>query len=231
MLLLAALLSSCSQFHYMTVSGVNVSKNDRHELVGENDTLRVEYHFSQHQGLIAIRLYNKTSEPLEVDWRKSAIIFNDKTVGYYDGKQAISGQVETSSSRFARWTSTSGDIKGEIQSSEQVQFLPPQSYLESKPVLIPLTPLPALSEEKAENLSFKYGGEYVIKYKRFPFGQENTPARFRSYLTLRIGKAVSQQEFAVEHGFYISEIWQSQMRPLFFASSLENRGDRFYVRP
>ncbi|HEV7329526.1 MAG TPA: hypothetical protein VGN63_00650 [Flavisolibacter sp.] len=229
LLLAAVLLTSCTQYQYLTVSGVNVSKNEYNELISENDTMRVEYRFTQENGFVTVRLYNKTNAPLEVEWRKSAIIIDDRTVGYYDGKQSINGQIESSSWQFARRTSTSGDLKGEIQTSEQVQFIPPQSYVESRPLAIPLSPLPALPEEKAEHLSFHYSGENAIKYKRFPFEFENAPAKFRSYLTLRMGKTGSQQEFSVEHLFYVSEIWKSNSGPQFFDVSLLNRSDRFYL--
>lgn len=76
---------------------MNVPKNEHNELIRENDTLRLEYRFTQDKGLLSIRLFNKTTEPLEVDWLKSAVIINDRTVSYYDGKQIIAGQIESSS--------------------------------------------------------------------------------------------------------------------------------------
>ncbi len=224
------LLSSCTKFQYLTVSGVNVPKNDRNELISENDTMRVEYRFSQHKGQVRIRLYNKSSEPLEIEWRKSAIIINDQTVGYHDTRQFFSGQIQSDTWRTGLGTAhTSGNVRGQIQSNEQAQFIPPQSYVESRLVAIPLAAFQNFPDEKAERDTLQFGGVVPVIFKRLPFEKENSPTRFRSYLTLKIGRGDSQKEFSVEHQFYISEIWKSASGPEYFADVMNSRSDRFYL--
>ncbi|RYZ61094.1 MAG: hypothetical protein EOO14_05895 [Chitinophagaceae bacterium] len=229
LLLFAILFASCSQYQYLTISGVNVPKNDQHALVSENDTLRAEYFFVPNEGVVSIRLYNKTANPLEINWRKSALIINGKPTSYFDNKQIINGQVQSSSWQLGRRSSAAGDLSGEIQGSEQTQFIPPQSYIESRPLKLSLSPVQALPAERGEEKVFRYGDQNTVKYKRFPFGPDNTPTKFRSYLTFLIGKSGATQEFSVEHQFYVSEVWKSASGPQYFDIALLNRFDRFVL--
>ncbi|NTS41202.1 hypothetical protein HRG84_09835 [Flavisolibacter sp. BT320] len=229
LLLFVILFASCQQYQYLTISGVNVPKNDQNALISENDTLRVEYFFVPEEGVVSLRLSNKTTSPLEIDWRKSALIINDKPTSLFDNKQIINGQVQSSSLQFGRRSSTSGELSGEIQGSDQTQFIPPQSYIESRPIKLSLSPVQLSPDEKGEEKAFRYADQNLVKYKRFPFGPDNTPTKFRSYLTFLMGRKGATQEFSVEHRFYISEVWKSASGPQYFDIALLNRYDRFVL--
>ena len=44
-------------------------KNQRKELSWENDTVNVTYKFSGEGGLMTINVFNKTNQPLYVNWK------------------------------------------------------------------------------------------------------------------------------------------------------------------
>jgi hypothetical protein len=110
-----------------------------------------------------------------------------------------------------------------------VQFIPPQSFVESRPVAIPTNYLQIFQEEKAKRDTHMYAGVIPVVYKRLPLTDDSSTARFRSYLTFKLGRAGEQKEFSLEHRFYISEIWKSAATPENFADIMDSRGDRFYV--
>jgi hypothetical protein len=230
LILLVFLLSSCVQYQYMTVAGINLPKNEQNELTSENDTLKVLYRFLPNSGQISVRVYNKLNEPVEMIWNRSAVIMNDQAVGYYNPNQTFAGQLQADSWRFLRSTTTIGDIKGEIQAGEQVQFIPPMAFIESRPLDLPVRPLSYFPDEKAEKIPLVSigGADAGITYKRLPFDRETSPSRFRSYLTFRLGRGEASREISLEHHFYISEVWKSAAGPDYFTSELANRGDRFY---
>src|SRR5438046_1631759 len=94
---LLLLFSSCTGYQYLTVSGVNLSKNEKNELVAENDTLKVHYHFTNYKGQVALTIYNKSNQPLEIDRRKSAIIVDGKAVSYYNPNASLVATIKRDS--------------------------------------------------------------------------------------------------------------------------------------
>jgi len=78
--IVVVLFSSCSKFQYYSLAADNLSKNKKQEFIAENDTCRITYNFYGEKGPIHISIYNKTNKPLQVDWKKSAVIFGDDAI-------------------------------------------------------------------------------------------------------------------------------------------------------
>lgn len=224
-------LSSCAPYEYVTISGVNTQNSLKNGLVSENDTLRIEYRFSYEKGLVGVRLYNKTAEPLEVEWRKSAIIVDSLTIGFFDEPFAFSGNSQTNTYRTDFGTAhASGTISGKIEHTGQAQFIPPNSYVESKFLRLPLNSPAVFPEAKVEKGTLQVPNNPIeVKYKRLPFNRENSPSHFRSYLTFKIGKEGAQREFTIEHLFYVSEILRTNTTPDLMAGELLNRKGKVYI--
>src|SRR6266542_3979906 len=92
------IFSSCAEHQYLTVSGININKNSDHEFVSENDTLKLIYHFKPDQGKIMISVFNRTDQPMIIDWWKSAITIDDKVYSFYNPDARLNGQVDTDTS-------------------------------------------------------------------------------------------------------------------------------------
>lgn len=239
MLLLAALaglLSSCTQYQYLTVSGVNVSKNEKNELVSENDTLKVQYNFTDYKGRVGISIYNKSNQPLEIDWKRSAIIVDGKAWSYFDPNATIGATLEDSVQLRSRFASVSNpaylaSFNGSIRINEPTQFIPPSSFIYKVPLSLPIEPIQNLPEEQARREAFRLAEGVTLYYKKMDFEKNGSPLQFRSYLTFRIGGTGAQTEFTLEHSFYVSEIWKTASGPGSFPEAVVNRGDRFYLQP
>ncbi len=227
------LFFSCTQFQYLTVSGINVTKDSSNSLISENDTVRIKYQFTDYQGKIEITVFNKTAQPLEVEWRKSALVLDGKTYSYYNPNASFSGTFENDT--LARRTRTSvnymAGINGNIEVDQASEFIPPNASI--KKYLQPFfnERLKNLPEKDAVKESVTSVDYETISYKRLLFEKEKSPLTFRSYLTLQIGSGSQVKEFAVEHEFYVSEVWQSSLGPQNFPTQLLSRGDRFYMLP
>ncbi len=231
------MLSSCTEFQYLTVSGENIIKNDKHEFVSENDTLKVQYHFNGYRGKVGISIYNKSGQPLEVDWKKSALIVDGKAYSYFNPNLAIGATIQrdtlSQQQRFARL----GDpvylasINGSVFIDQPTEFIPQASFIYKEPLVLPLSQIQNLPEAKAEKANLNLAQTVVVPYKKIHFAQDSSPVRFRSYLTLRIGNNAAQKEFTIEHNFYISEVWKTSSAPDDFPAEAIKRGDRFYLQP
>jgi hypothetical protein len=219
--------TSCTEYQYLTLSGDNISKNDKSEFETENDTLKITYHFDGYKGRIGITVYNKTNQPLEINWRKSFVIMKDKATSYFNSTEYVRGNIDTANKFLLG--SPVANFSGHILVNEPVQYIPPKSFINKIPMtlLVDFLGLPFENEKKE---SFNVMPGYAISYKEISFEKEKSPIAFRSYLSFATGHDALLYEFAVEHKFYVSEVWQTSTEPTNFPGDWLNRGDKFYVR-
>jgi len=98
--IISILLFSCSEYQYFTISSDQLSRNENNDLVVENDTLKVVYSFNGYHGPVQITIFNKTNDPLEINWRKSALIMKGKAFGYYTPNMVLNGTISQDSTTF-----------------------------------------------------------------------------------------------------------------------------------
>jgi hypothetical protein len=103
----------------------------------ENETLKVTYRFSGDHGPVKITIYNKTNEPLEIDWRKSALIMNGNAYGYYSPNLLLNGSVSPDTLRLAYNHSFFSDVKANIYVNEPSHFIPPKASISKIPLSLP----------------------------------------------------------------------------------------------
>src|ERR1700744_5157672 len=84
-------ITGCSSYQYMTVDSSELKKNAHRQLTWENDTLKLIYDFNGYGGPIRLYVYNKTSQPLYVNWKKSALIRNRYSIGLFNPNVAVNG--------------------------------------------------------------------------------------------------------------------------------------------
>ena len=73
-------MTACNPWQYMTVNSPQLTRNDFNQFVFENDTLRLIYDMAGDGGQVTLRIRNKTSQPLTINWEKSAFIRNQQSV-------------------------------------------------------------------------------------------------------------------------------------------------------
>lgn len=220
------LLSSCS-YQYFTVSGDQVSRNEKNDFVIENDTLRLTYRFSGDQGPVTITIYNKTNEPLEINWKKSALIMNKQAYGYYSPNLFLNGNVrqDTTHSVFSN-RSDFTNLTAKVYVNEPTQFIPPKSSISKVPLSLPVH---AVFVPQSKKITYKTKDNFNIKFRRAEYTPEKSPVAFRSYLSFNYG-GNELKGFSLDHYFYVSEIWQSASEPDLFLRDIIDKGNVFYVR-
>jgi hypothetical protein len=130
-LILAAFLYSSCTFEYFTLSSDQLSKNENNDFVIENDTLKVTYRFSGEKRPVSITIYNKSNEPLEIDWKKSALIMNGQATSYYSPNLYVNGSVQQDTAKRYVFGDRSflANVTADIYVNEPSQFIPPKSSI------------------------------------------------------------------------------------------------------
>jgi hypothetical protein len=220
------ILSSCT-YQYVTLSSEQLSTNEKNDFVMENDTLKVTYRFNGDNSPVKITIYNKTNEPLEVNWRKSALILNGEALGYYSPNLFVKGSIEQdTANRFYGGRSFLADVSADIHVNEPSQFIPPQSSISKIPLSLPVH-FVELPVDQLRKASLNSSNSYTIKYKKIEYSPEKSPISFRSYLNFNYG-GDPVRAFSLDHHFYVSEIWQSAADPMNFPPQVLDRGDLIY---
>lgn len=222
------LFSSCTPYQYLTVSSEQLSQNEKNDFVFETDTVKLAYHFTGYRGPVQITIFNKTNEPLEINWKKSALISNDQASAYYSPNLLLNGSIRQDSSAYLFSGSYPiAGIKADIYVNEPSQFIPPQSSISKTLLALPLKDLIDLSSQKKE---LYRTADHAIKYRKAKYSKENAPFSFRSYLNFNYG-GNQGKEFSIEHYFYVSEVWESEGDPSYFPPELKEKGNIFYQNP
>ena len=128
LLALPVLFSSCTQYQYLTIDSDDTQENKKKEFQFENDDVRITYNFYGANAPIEVKVYNKSSKGLNVDWSKSSLIIGEKAVTFNDQVIDIRGEL-TRTSVTPRINTTSS-LNATATGKEAVVFIPPQSAVE-----------------------------------------------------------------------------------------------------
>jgi len=215
--LLILLLSnvSCSTYYYSTLSSADHvgDRTSTGEFVQENDTACVTYRFSGEDAPIHISIYNKLDEPLYVDWRRSAIIIDEKATSYSPDALLYEDEAGLSSSELA--------------------MIPPRSMIQHQPLTLADFSFNKISKDEYRKVKYLDAkGEPVNLYIK-DYTLDDSPLYFRSYITLLTGGSGYDlpQSLVFEKSFYVSQLVRAGgLSPKSFTPTAQNAGDTFYVR-
>ncbi len=191
-------LSACSSYYYSMLNSNDPvgEKNERGDFVQENDTVRISYRFWGENAPVTITIYNKLDEPLYVDWGRSALIIDDVATTYDPKVASVRGESSSvaSGSSFhwsdrssSGWSYSEGSFSGDVSLPKGVEFIPPHSKLVNTPLQLANFPFNEIPKEEyvKEQMTTKANTTVNIRVKDFT--EEDSPLRFRSYLTLFAG--------------------------------------------
>lgn len=223
------LLSACSTYQYMTVDSTQLKRDDHSQLIFENDTLRLTWRLEGKGGATTLNIYNKTDQPLYVNWKKSAYIRNEQATTLFDNNLTIQGNSAAIAYRTGRTTLSEGRYAASVSLPEGMDFIPPASSFSRQLPNLQRTGLleTYLSDSLPEKKSIAPDGLNHSRYRQAYFSEDQSPVRFKSYLTFSIGNN-NPQEFAETCSFYIGEICQTSSAPDFF-TLYRQQGDQFYI--
>jgi hypothetical protein len=214
-------LSACSPWQYMTVSSSQLTRNDINQFVFENDTLRLTYDIAGGDGQVKLRVFNKTNQPITINWQRSAFIRNRQTVSFLNKDVIIHGHTVT----YSRY---SQNFIGSFAFPDSAGFIPPGSEIsDDLPSLAKTGPLQIyLPDSLPQKKLADPNGINSIKFRQVHYDETNSPIRFSSYITFSIGH--DNKEFSLTNNFYVSEVYQADGGPGIF-SLYHGHGDQIFI--
>jgi len=219
---------SCAHttFQYSTLSSPDIIKNDRHEFVMENDSLRLIYNFSGKSGPIQITIQNKMGVPVYIDWQRSAMVVNDKIKPYMQAEMKIKGRFESTSYQTGRYGANNGELQAIVVHQSTTDFIPPGAVINKRPMYVSGFN-GRIPDTAFHTFKFTVAKGTTVKVKKATFTEVTSPLRFRSYITYMIGEPGSKS-FAFESNFFVSEIMNTGSGPIEMSVNRSNRGDQYY---
>ncbi len=203
-------MTRCVSYQYATLSS-NMDVNEAREFIFENDTLQIKYSFEGSNSPVHLTFFNKSEQALFIDWRRSALVFDDQSYTYWRDSYDIqaTGEVNSRVNYFNGISTSSVAISGNAERAETITFIPPKSP--KKIQILSINNNYVELKDKSERIGLKIK-EGMINADRFNFTRENSPIYFRSILTLSLNPDF-KSEFISENEFWVSEIIQSDTGP------------------
>lgn len=221
-ILVAAILflSSCNQFIQL-IETESVGKDAvTKEGVCQNEDLKISYDMWSEDGITYFSIYNKTDKPMYIDWKRSVFIFNDWKYDYWVEKSTTESYVVPSgygnNVTFERKTST--------VVAERYTFVPPHTNV-SVPMTYTImsgfttststtaggkTTITVAQGLKYEDKTLKKvsipasSGKGTTKAYVKEYSKDNSPARFRNFLTYSFDEKFVNEKF-IQNEFYVSK--------------------------
>jgi hypothetical protein len=220
--LLVLSLSSCVTYQYLTVDSSELQKDDQKQLITENDTLRLIYGFSGGGGPVTITAFNKTNQPMFINWAKSAIIRDGQSFSLYGANSAFVGSATPTGTGTA-------DLTGTVSVPPGTEFIPPQTKITRSTVYLNQTggSTRTIMPDTVKKQRYTLPDGAVESYFQVSYAETQSPVRWKSYLTFVTGSG-SGTEFTVSHTFYVGTVMETHYAPAMFKLYHEP-GDQFYV--
>jgi hypothetical protein len=110
-----------------------------------------------------------------------------------------------------------------------MDFIPPHSHITKSPMGVTNRSIEGIPDSAVKKIRVPTGdgGSYMVRQSSFT--EDNSPIRFRSYLTISVGEAGARPA-VYEHSFYVSELQSTILEPGNFGFNLQQRGNRYYIR-
>ncbi|PQJ12881.1 hypothetical protein CJD36_003810 [Flavipsychrobacter stenotrophus] len=208
-LLVITTLGSCSRFTQVVY--VSPSSEDIHSVnhfyTYENEDIKVVYWFWAEHGVMSFLCWNKTNQPMYLDWKKSAMINNGKRMSYYTNKYA--SNYITYGDRygldwldvFNEYYSTTNHVKISRESlvkGERVTFIPPKSYITQAFYNLTANIFFDVTDRNTEPEVINFCNVYVSRSK--------SDISFRNYLTYSFSEDNEAAERHVDNEFHLNKV-------------------------
>lgn len=216
-LVVIAGLSSCRSYQMNTLSSSNTRKIDSTGVFNlENDSLIISYNFTGDHSPVNVEVYNKLNEPVYVNWERSSLIVSDKAYSYADDEIKIDGSASGISTQYGRkgLVFTDGTISATAKLSKNESFIPPHAKIDRTTNILAQVGIAEIDPALFQKKKMTYiNGEGQVNIKEADFSAENSPLKFKSYLTLYTLKDNQPKFFALQQDFFVSSVVKSAADP------------------
>lgn len=230
---LTYILSSCTSTYFyssLETTNENIQKMDNGDFLLENDSLWIAHYFKGENAPIQIVVYNKLDVPLYVDWQKSSLILNNISYSYNNGETVYEGTANTEGYSSADYyggiyQSSTTNYKGTSNTPSAISFIPPKTMVARNTLKI------SPRFDNIDKKEFSKRGKITIDKNtkqhvdKAQYDYENSPLKFKSYLTLYTDSK-NPQSYIAE--FYTSSLLKTKANPKNLPNNMAERGDIFY---
>lgn len=233
MMLGLALLSSCASYQISTISAQNENQNSD-PFTFENDSVKIVYDFKGYNAPLTVSIQNKLNQPLYVDWNKSMLVFDDNSISLSGADIQIKGNLSGTIYNYGS-IGSSINQNADLSASKplNVDYIIPKATIKRQTIYV--------ANEMIRNVSDKFlGYSYIIspdgsgatKVPTATFNQENSPLRFKAYITLYTANDEMQIKKSITYNksFYVSDIKNVNTKPSAITYYSEADKNVFYTR-
>ncbi len=229
-LFLLVFASSCNRYQYLGINSEQVQKDDRQAFTIENDTLQIVYNFNGKNAPVNLLVRNKLNKPIYIDWKRSALIINDKAISYSPDEVALKGVVN---GRTIDWvegfSSTQAGLDVTATLPPGIQMIPPQSFVTKTPMGVTNKLLKNFPDSALQKIGLTLDDGSTAVARQAFFEADSSPLQFRSYLAIVVGDSSAPVPVAYQHSFYVSELYRTLVRPKRFTLYRDRPGEWSYV--
>ncbi len=233
MIVILSLTSCSSTYFYSTLdtSSKNTLKDTDGYFITKMDSLDIVHSFKGENAPIMISVFNKSKQPIYVDWNRSAVIIDGIANGYNGSIASIpeSNIANTENNLFLSDNSyTNKNIGTSLPIPEGVSFIPPFSRINYQTLSLTNFGFEEIDNKVYQNKKMGDKDGYLSNVKVLDFSISNSPLKFRSYLTLYRDPALA---LIVDEEFYMSNLIKTKdITPSSMHSSIFDKGNMFYIR-
>lgn len=218
---------------YMSVfktASTNAKLNNDY-FVYETDTLLIKYYFWAEKGIFAFSVFNKLDKPLFIDWKNSSFVYNDDKLDYWNENETyyITG-IYKGLSYHGKLIQPGYSVNEGINESttqkvkpERITFIPPKSYYYNSSFNL-LQHYHFWWKDLKDTAVERTDKEGITEIFIRNFSQDNSPVRFRNYLTFSFDENF-QHVFRVDNTFFISSMKVVEIRQF----NGKNTGDAYHI--
>ena len=186
-LLFMGLLLSCTNsfYHVASVQSPQV-KPIGQDFAFINEHLEVSYNLWEKGGRMRFMLYNKTDQPIYIDWSKSFLVRNDVKT-FYSQLPTLRRKASADTAHYI-YQNTHVMPYRESARSNRLTEIPPRTFVAIADFPLQQVVLQARTKEKV-----------------FTYTRENSPLRLEQQLTYSLDKALTTSH-VMAHSFWVDQI-------------------------
>lgn len=212
-----AFLSSCASYQISTIIAQSENQSNQDPFTFENDTVKIVYNFKGYNAPLTISIQNKLNLPLYIDWNKSMIVFDNNSISLSGADIQIKGKIIGSVENYGTITSyTYQDANLSASKPLNTDYLLPKATIKRKTIYVANEMIRNVSDK---SLGYSYinspDGSGSTKVPTATFNQENSPLRFKAYITLYTvnDDAQMKKSMTFNKSFYVSDIKTVNTKP------------------
>lgn len=192
------LLQSCTSYQYLTIESAAIS-SENELYIHETSDYRLEYRFNGRNLPINLTIENKTTQPIYIDWSKSAAIVDDYPLSYIPNNTFSGFTLSNTDYDWGRSTTT-GVFSGSITNNPAISFIPPGAKMQKTTLRL----FNAInSSEQHISVNLEANKEYT---------SNDSDLHFRNYLTIYMDDQMEKVE-VVDHEFFVRRTKISETTP------------------